>query len=187
MSLKKYLVCLGLFSTVLFAGVQESRAGVVDVDTFGLSIHLGGSYSGAPLGLDRKGIVVFNPGVGLGYDFRNSALTSGFSPIVKAGVFADCKFIPLYYTTAGFRYSKVFFDDYTIGASFSLGVMNGEKWSTGARRFSIMPLPIFEIGRRVFKDDIIRLGTVYAPSNKSMSATSGGGLLFVMLSYGHSF
>ncbi len=159
-----------------------SSAGVLDVDTFGLSIHLGGSYSQAPLRLDSRGIYVFNPGIGLGYDFRGNALVSGVSPVLKAGVFEDCNVIPIYYATAGIRYAYIFASDYSIGASVSVGLMNGENWWTQTRSFSFMPLPIFELG-----SDILKVGTVYAPTNSAMSATSGGRLLFMMLSYAHSF
>ena len=47
--------------------------------------------------------------------------------------------------------------------------------------------PIFEIGKRLGIADAVKLGIVYAPSNSTMSATAGGGLLFVMLSYAYSF
>ena len=56
---------------------QFASAGVVDVDGFGLSVHLGASYAEAPLRFDSRGVYVFNPGVGIGYDFRESAMTSG--------------------------------------------------------------------------------------------------------------
>ncbi len=114
-------------------------------------------------------------------------MLSGLSPVVKVGFFADCKVTSIYYGVAGVRYAYVFADDYVIGATVALGVMNGADWWTGERSFSLMPLPIFEIGRRIYGEDIVRLGTVYAPNNNAMSATSGGGLLFMMLSYGHSF
>lgn len=167
--------------------LQDSSAGVLDVDTFGLSIHLGGSYNQAPLRLDSNGVYVFNPGIGFGYDFRESAVTSGFSPIIKAGFFEDCNVIPLYYATAGIRYTYFFSENYSIGASVSVGLMNGQNWATQTRSFSFMPLPILEIGRRIYNKDVLKLGTVFAPNNSAMSATSGGGLLFIMLSYAHSF
>ncbi len=166
---------------------QVSSAGVLDIDTFGLSIHLDGSYNKAPLRLDSEGEFVFNPGIGLGYDFRENAVKSGFSPIVKAGSFADCNAVLIYYTTAGIRYSYIFLDNYSIGASISVGLMNGQDWWKKTRSFSFMPLPIFEIGRIIYNNDAIKLGVVYAPRNNSMSATNNGGLLFMMLSYGHSF
>lgn len=122
----------------------------------------------------------------MGYDFRENALTSGFSPILKAGFFQDCNMVPLYFTTIGIRYAYVFASDYTIGASISIGVMNGEEWWTKTRNFSFMPLPIFEVARRIYHDNTLRLGAVFAPTNEAMSATSGGGLFFMMLSYSHS-
>ena len=93
---------------------QVSSAGVLDIDTFGLSIHLDGSYNKAPLRLDSEGEFVFNPGIGLGYDFRENAVKSGFSPIVKAGSFADCNAVLIYYTTAGIRYSYIFLTKFYI-------------------------------------------------------------------------
>lgn len=164
-----------------------SSAGVLDIDAFGLSIHLGKADSRAPLRLDSEGVYVFNPGIGVGYDFRENAMTSGFSPVLKAGAFGDCNVSPVYYATGGVRYAYIFADDYSIGASVSVGLMNGQNWRTQARKFSFMPLPVFEIGRRIYNQDVLKLGAVYAPQNKAMSATAGGGLLFMMLSYGHSF
>lgn len=175
------------FGLLLLPLAHPTFAGVLDVDGFGLSIHLFGSYSEAPRGLDSKGVYVFNPGIGLGYDFRESSITSGFSPIIKAGFFEDCKAVPLYFSTFGIRYAYIIANDYSIGASLSVGLMNGEDWWTKKRSLSFMPLPIIEIGRRIYNRDMIKLGTVYAPNNDAMSATSGGGLLFMMLSYAHSF
>lgn len=185
----KFTYLLLLFFTTLSPLIisQPSHAGVLDIDAYGLSIHLTPGYNQAPLGLDSEGTYVFNPGLGIGYDFRENAMTSGFSPVVKAGVFKDCNFVSLYYATAGVRYAYIFADDYSIGASLNLGLMNGEDWFYKKRSFSFMPLPIFEIGRRIYKNDVLRLGAVYAPNNNAMSATSGGGLIFLMLSYGHSF
>lgn len=165
---------------------HTSFAKVLDVDIFGLSVHLGASYAGAPRKLDGQGVYVFNPGIGLGLDSRESALTDGFSLIGKAGVLEDCNAVPLYYGVVGFRYAHLIAETFTVGLSASLGIMNGQDWVTKTRSYSIMPLPILEIGKKVFTDDLVRLGMVIAPGNNAMSATSGGTLLLFVLSYSHS-
>lgn len=182
--MKKAFFALSLL--VCFHSSSYSFAGVLEGDVFGLSIHLDGSYNQAPRRLDSEGVYVFNPGIGVGYDFRENALTTGFSPILKAGFFQDCNAIPLYYGVAGLRYAYNFAQDYMVGASLSVGLMSGEDWWTKTRNISFMPLPIFELGRRIYQNDTLKLGTVFAPHNAAMSATSGGGLLFMMLSYSHS-
>ena len=126
MSFCKHISAASILGFSLFFSTQAFSAGVLEADGFGLSIHLNSSYAGAPRRLDSRGIYVFNPGVGLGYDFKENAMTSGFSPIVKAGFFQDCNTMPVYYSTAGVRYAYIFAEDYTVGASVSVGLVNGQ-------------------------------------------------------------
>lgn len=69
--INRYVVlylCIAVFSPVV-------ALGNVDIDLPGISYHIGGSssnpaYTQAPRRLDENGFSVFNPGIGIGYDFR---------------------------------------------------------------------------------------------------------------------
>jgi hypothetical protein len=75
------IACIMLISTV------SAR---LEVTLTGLSVHFGQGADYAPRKLDEKGIFVFNPGFGLGYDFRDEGNQSGFSGIVSAVWFREC-------------------------------------------------------------------------------------------------
>ena len=100
---KKSLVA-GLLSAFLMVG--SANAGEIDIDVYGLSYHLDATeaYAEAPRGLDDKGQWVFNPGIGVTYDFRDNISVEGFSPIVAVGYFQDCADYPFYFAGAGVRY-----------------------------------------------------------------------------------
>lgn len=75
------LACLMLVSVV------SAR---VEVSIPGISVHFGKGPKNAPRKLDEGGIFVFNPGIGLHYDFRDEANISGFSFIMGGVYFRDC-------------------------------------------------------------------------------------------------
>ena len=65
-----------------FISVQNSWSGELDVDLTGLSYHIGANSENpaqgrALRGLDKHGAFVFNPGAGIGYDFRAQSAQGG--------------------------------------------------------------------------------------------------------------
>jgi len=86
-------------------------SGEVDLDMFGLTDHLQkkGAVYNAPLKLDKDGVKVFNPGLGLGYDFRHDIHAQGLSAIVHGGMFENCNNHPFSFAGAGGRYRKYFY------------------------------------------------------------------------------
>src|SRR5215510_3799227 len=102
---------------VLCLAARSAAADVGSVEAFGLSVHLGASYEDAPRGLDADGVYVFNPGLGLEWDFRDRVSASGFSPIVWAGWFQDCDDRAFYGALGGVRYRRVFASGLTLGGS----------------------------------------------------------------------
>ena len=83
----------------IFIVVSGANAGEIDIDVYGLSYHLDATqaYAEAPRRLDSQGQWVFNPGIGVTYDFRDNISEEGFSPIVAVGYFQDCADYPFYF------------------------------------------------------------------------------------------
>src|SRR5665213_2411650 len=116
-------------------------AGEVDFDMFGLTYHLhrkGAVYS-APLKLDHAGVKVFNPGLGIGYDFREDRHTSGISAVVHGGLFENCDNHPFSFVGAGARYRKFFHKNYfwetNVLATLTYGNDSNDK------HYALAPLP----------------------------------------------
>jgi hypothetical protein len=152
-------------------------AGTFGVEMNGLSYHFSEPPTGAPRKIDSNGVMVFNPGLGIDYDFRANALQGGFSGIVRSGFFQDCQDAFAIYGGAGVRYRKFLNQRYFIGASLLGGiystvsedeVMSGPQnnvVSKGSPSRTIMPLivPGIETGFNAFRKDIIKVNFSYAP------------------------
>ena len=109
--LPKFKVSLTSFFFLVFILFSyPCFAGEVDLDMFGLAYHLHhrGAVRDAPLKLDEAGVLVFNPGLGLGYDFRDDRHTEGFSAIVHGGAFDNCHNHLFSFAGGGARYRKYF-------------------------------------------------------------------------------
>ena len=139
-------------------------AGEVDVDFFGMSFHFKekGAFRGAANKLDKEGKWVFNPGMGLGYDFRKSIETEGFSPIIHGGIFDNCSSNPFVFAGAGVRYRK-----FILGKFFwelnLLGVFAYDKeWDEPGYKFSVLPYGNMGIGYD-FGKDLVTFSFSYVP------------------------
>ncbi len=176
--LKRVLTpCFVLVFCVLWT--RPAWCGEVDLDWFGLTYHLhkkGAVYS-APLKLDRKGIAVFNPGVGIGYDFREDRRTNGFSPIIHAGVFENCINAPFTFAAAGLRYrkfiNKTTFIETNVMAAITYGNDSGDK------RYFWNPAPYANVG---FGHDYGKYSITYylsyVPQGSGGNITDGTDMLF---------
>ena len=119
--------------------------GNVDIDVTGLSYHIGGSssnpaYTKAPRRLDKNGVFVFNPGIGIGYDSRTLCNWKGLSPIFKAIYFRDCDDRGFYMLGGGCRYRYFFTESFSGDINVGVTVAWGQQWSTGKYKHSILPL-----------------------------------------------
>jgi hypothetical protein len=173
-----YLLILALsLSAVPFS----TWAGVVDIATFGFAYHLDANeaYPDAPRALDSKGQTVFNPGLGLGYDFRKSDTTAGLSWAADLGFFDDCAAKQVYFAGAGAHYTYALSQNVSVGARLMATILNGKDWDTRTRNTSLKPLASVEMSFHIAKSWSFRPNILYAPKDSSISATDGSDLLFV--------
>jgi len=161
-------------------------AGEVDVDMFGLTYHLHrkGAVRDAPLKLDHAGVKVFNPGIGLGYDFRTDRHTDGFSAIVHGGLFENCNNHPFSFVGAGARYRKFFYKKYFWETNV-LGILSYGNDSDD-KHYSLAPLPYANIGiGRDYGKYLVTYFLSYIPKHSGSRITSQTDMLF--MSIGVSF
>jgi len=121
-------------------------AGEVDVDMFGLTYHLqkSGAVRKAPLKLDDAGYVVFNPGLGLGYDFRDDRQTNGLSATIHGGMFENCDNHPYSFVAAGGRYRKYFNKNTFFETNLMEALTYGN--DTDDKHYKLAPTPYVNIG-----------------------------------------
>ena len=153
---------------------------------FGLTDHLHkrGAVHGAPLKLDRAGVRVFNPGLGLGYDFRKDRHTSGLSAIVHAGMFENCNNHPFAFAGAGGRYRK-YFSKKNFWEVNLLGVLSYGNDSEH-KHYSLAPLPYTNIGLgHDYGKFLVTYYVSYIPRDSGSKITSSTDMLF--FSIGVSF
>jgi hypothetical protein len=114
------LACIMLISTV------SAR---LEVNVPGISVHFGQGADHAPRKLDDGGIFVFNPGIGVGYDFRDAGNTTGFSFIVSSMYFKDCSDRNMFIFGAGCRGRLMVTDNISLDINVlpSLGIIDDEK------------------------------------------------------------
>lgn len=155
-------------------------AGEVDINLFGVSYHFNklGAYKDASLKLDDDGKWVFNPGAGLGYDFRNSIKTEGFSPIVQGGFFENCSSKPFLFSGAGVRYRKFVLGKLYLEAN-ALGTATYAKdWDDQRAQFSFLPYGNLGIGYD-FGKNLVTLSVSYVPQNGSTAIGNDTDMLFI--------
>ena len=173
-------------SFCLFVYSLDITLGHVDVDLTGLSYHIGGSstnpaHTGAPRKLDDNGVFVFNPGIGIGYDFRNHWHWKSLSPIVKGIYFKDCDNRGFFILGGGCRYRYFFSERISADINAMVSIAWGQQWDKSEYATSILPLIL--IGPNYhFKNEII-LGANFtlAPRNTSFDATGSFWILFTTL------
>lgn len=155
-------------------------SGEVDLDMFGFTYHLHrkGAVYNAPLKLDKPGVKVFNPGLGLGYDFRDDRHTGGFSAIVHGGMFENCDNHPFSFAGAGARYRK-FFSKKTFWETNVLGVLSYGN-SSDDKRYQLAPMPYANIGiGHDYGKYLVTYYLSYIPKDSGSSITSGTDMVFL--------
>ncbi len=100
-----------------------------EVSIPGISVHFGQGADHAPRKLDEKGIFVFNPGIGLAYDFHDEGNKSGFSFMVSGMYFLDCANRNMFVLGAGGRGRLMVSDNFSLDLNLlpSLGIIDRDK------------------------------------------------------------
>ena len=177
-SVKKYIIAalilvLSLYSSSCFAGE-------FDIDLLGLSYHFDkeGADRDAPLKLDRAGMWVVNPGIGLGYDFRNDIRSEGFSPIIGGGYFHNCSGSPFAFAGPGLRYRKFIlknvFGEVNVEGMLTYGNDSEDK----TYRFGLVPYANAGLGYD-FGKYLLTFSVSYIPQYSGASITDGTDILFM--------
>ena len=107
-TLKKVLAGLAITGAL----ATTVSAGEINVNIYGLSYHLKAdqAYKNAPRSaFNSDGEYVYNPGIGIEYDFRNKG-EMGWSVFTTASWFQDCADYPFYFVGVGARYKNYFFN-----------------------------------------------------------------------------
>jgi len=155
-------------------------AGEVDFDMFGFTYHLHrkGAVYNAPLKLDKAGVKVFNPGLGMGYDFRQDRSVSGFSAVVHGGMFENCNNHPFSFAGAGARYRK-YFTKKNFFETNVLGVLTYGN-SSDDKHYELTPMPYVNIGiGHDYGKYLVTYYLSYIPKHSGSSITSSTDMLFL--------
>jgi len=169
----------------------SSHAGEIDVIVNGLSYHLDSSqgYVEAPNKLDDKAQWVFNPGIGLSYDFRKNISEDGFSPYLTASWFQDCSNTPFYYAGGGVRYRKYLTTNFMMEFNVAGAVANGAVYDdftglvTDERETTFLPVANIGIGYKITSDYLVKTNFTYVPENDNVGGTSGTDLIYMQVSF----
>lgn len=177
--------CILLYLGAVFYNSLTAFADI-DIDIMGLSYHIGANsshpaYSDAPRRLDKNGVFVFNPGIGLGWDFRSTHKKNGFSAITKAIYFRDCDDRGFFMLGGGGRYRYFFTEQWSGDINALITLSAGQEWYTGNYHYSILPLIL--LGANYHFPNDIRVGSNFslAPRNTSFDATGEFWILFTTL------
>ena len=168
-----YLLLGIFFTTPCFSGE-------VDLDMFGLTYHLHrkGAVQDAPLKLDRAGVKVFNPGLGLGYDFRQDIHTEGFSAIAHGGMFENCNNHPFSFIGAGARYRKYFYKNNFLETNV-LGTLTYGN-NSDDKHYKLAPTPYVNIGvGHDYGKYLVTVYVSYIPKNSGSGITSSTDMIFL--------
>lgn len=191
-----FLVALmGFMSIDNFAVVKEIELPLV-------SYHIDNTitYEAAPNKLDDDAVWVFNPGVLVGIDTRETTRTPGWSALIKGGFLQDCANETVLTAGGGARYkiqwTKNLFIDlngYLLAANavtqfdsesdlppgYTGGPTQSEPSDDDDRE--TVYLPLANIGINYVLESGRSLGSTltYIPEDTSIAATSGTSLLFL--------
>ena len=173
---------------LVFVTIQNSWSGELDVDLTGLSYHIGANsdnpaYEEAPRGLDKNGAFVFNPGAGIGYDFREKGTQGGFSGVTKLIYFRDCDDRGFFMAGGGMRYRFMFGKHFSMDINALAMASAGQEWASSKYNYSVLPLVL--LGSNYHFENGITAGTnlTLSPQNSSFDATGGFWIIFTTLQF----
>jgi hypothetical protein len=194
---EKVKIAKKLIASVAVAGALASmaNAGEINVNLYGASYHLKASeaYHNAPRSIGNEGQWVFNPGIGLEYDFRTKGST-GFSVFTGAGYFRDCGDYPFYFAELGVRYKNYFWNsnhwfwEVSLGGAYAVAHdwdvdNNGNAVDYGTTTTGL-PVGGIGFGYKFKNGNFLKYTLTYVPKNDDIGATGGTNLIFMWLTYG---
>ncbi len=155
----------------------------IDVVFFGFSYHFDktGADKKAPYKLDHAALWVFNPGIGLGYDFRKDIHTEGFSAIIDGGFFENCANYPFFYAGAGGRYRKFIYKKLFVEANLMAVFTEGNDWDDKSYRPDVRPFANLGFGYD-FGKYLAEVEVSYVPRGLGSKITDGTDMLFLNMS-----
>ena len=182
------MILKSFFVLSLLSGAfgHRSQAGELDIDLPGLAYHIGANsenpaYTGAPRRLDKNGVFVFNPGLGIGYDFRSQSTQNGWSILTKGVYFQDCDARDFFTLGGGARYRYMLSKRFSADLNAMLMLSAGQEWQLNEYVFGWLPVLLLG-GNYHFENDMTAgLNLTLAPRNTAFSATSGFWIIFTML------
>jgi hypothetical protein len=188
-------VMAGLAVAGAFAATTAS-AGEININIYGASYHLTKSeaYKNAPRSIGAsKGQWVYNPGIGLEYDFRKKG-TMGFSLFTGAGYFRDCGDYPFAFAELGARYKNNFWGTNSWFWEVNAGVAGAyaHDWAVKNDGSTIdygtttaaLPVASLAVGYKFKSGNFLKYTATYVPKNNNIGATGGTNLIFMWLTYG---
>ena len=198
-TLKKVLAGVAITGMLTGALATTASAGEININIYGLSYHLkkDQAYYNAPRSMfGSDGQYVYNPGVGIEYDFRTKG-SMGWSVFTTASWFQDCADYPFYFVGAGVRYRNHFFSSnhWFWEANLAGAVANAEDWDTVGsgsneqvidygRETTFLPVASVGFGYQFDNKQFIKYEATFVPENNSVGGTSGTSLIFMWLTYG---
>ena len=138
-------------------------------------------YQEAPRALDDDAAWVFNPGLGVSYDFREESREECVAPLATAGFFKDCDDRPFYFLGGGGRYRHALSEDLFLDLNAAIVYSIAKNWETDSDVTAFMPIANIGLSKELW-GRLWSYKLTYAPENTGISATSGGDLLFMNLS-----
>ena len=179
MKITRKLFLLFLFNFYSF----YANAGEVGIYLPGISYHIGANdsnpaFEDAPRGLDNNGAFVFNPGIGLSYDFRDQDKNHRFSAVALGMFFQDCNDRTAYVAGVGPRYRYFLNDIIFFDADLLFSVYSAQEWVSSEYNMSFVPFASLGINYSFNETMSIGIKTTFSPKNESHSSTAGLDLLF---------
>jgi len=176
------------------------NAGEVSIDAYGASYHLTKeeAYYNAPKSIgSSNGQWVFNPGIGLNYDFREKG-EMGFSAYTQLGYFQDCADYPFYFAGIGVKYRNYIYgsDHLFWSAQIAGAVAEAEDWTTVGeyneaqrdisygRTTVFLPVGGISLGYQFENKNFLKYSLTYVPQNDDAGGTAGTDLLFMWITFG---
>ncbi len=180
-------LCLAFILLLTYSFVQAAQ---LDIDLTGLSYHVGASssfkaYEEAPRKLDPYGVFVFNPGIGIGIDFRKNSRDPfwyGFSPVIKGIYLRDCDNRAMYFLNLGTRYRYMLNNNFSLDLNLAMSFINAEKWLTNERKNAVNPYASFGWNYHFDqKDASLGMVTSFVPKNKKSGrpGTNSFNIIFI--------
>ena len=188
---------LYLLFPLLILSYSKAFAYVKEAEFTLMSYHIkeDKGYKDAPLKLDSKGAYVFNPGLLVGIDSRESTDTNGFSFLAKGGFLQDCGNKTVIAAGGGVRYRVKPFERVSFDFNGYGMVANGVKQfgeaecpagftcpndpDVGKRETAFLPLANVGMNYHLKSGKTIGATLTFIPADTAIAATSGTPLLFV--------